>query len=301
MFSITYTQVHENKRARREGLIQGSNILGPNQRQFASCANDTAMRSIFDPGGDTWSPSIEYVYMKARRADFHLQSAEQQLRDWVKSNPYTITEKDNSDRTLHVFIISPQASNEEIALTIGDFVNCLRACLDQLAWNLVNLFPSTIPTDDKTATKVVFPICRTDTAYREKRALFDPIIHPVLDSLQPSDRANATQTEPLWQLDKLWNLDKHRTIPVNCGNWTIKFRGDMKGFIEMDSFNQCFVAAVPCLSRFYLRPSYVQPQITPDILFGEYMGTFAVDIKRLREIYKVVTENVIPRFAGFFP
>ena len=239
--------------------------------------------------------------MKARRADFHLQSAEKQLRDWIESNPYSITEQDNPDRTQHVFIISPRASNEEIALTVGDFINCLRASLDQLAWNLVNLFPSTIPPTEKIAIKVVFPICRTDEAYREKRALFHPSIHGALDDLQPRDRANAIHTHHLWQLDKLWNLDKHRTIPINCGNWTIKFRGDMKGFIHMDSLYQRFYAVVPCLSRFYLRPAYVKPQIIPDILFGEYMGDFAVDIKRLREIYTVVTRDVIPKFTGFFP
>jgi hypothetical protein len=259
------------------------------------------MRKIFDPGGDIWTPSIEYVYMKARRADFHLQSAEKQLRDWVKSNPYTIAEQDNLDRTEHFFIITPSlAANEEIALTVGDFINNLRASLDQLAWNLVNSFPNTIPTE-KTANKVAFPICRTEDVYLEKRALFHIDIHSALDSLQPKDRTNAIYTEPLWQLDKLWNLDKHRTIPVNCGNWTIKFCGDMKGVIHMDGLYQRFIAVVPCMSRFCFHPSYVKPQIVPDILFGEYMGTFAVDIKRLREIYMFVASEVIPKFSRFFP
>ncbi len=258
------------------------------------------MRKIFDPGGDIWKPSIDYVHMKARRADFHLQTAEKQLRDWVKSNPYTVTEKDDSERTHHIFIITPQRPpNEEISLGIGDFVNCLRSSLDQLAWNLVSLFPSTIPTDETTATRITFPICRTDQSYREKRALFHSSIHGALDSLQPNDRTNAIHTHELWRLDKLWNLNKHRTIPVNCGNWTIKFPGTMKGFIEEDRFNQCFIVGVPCLSRFSFRPTYVKPQIIPDILFGEYMGTFAVDIKRLRKIHTFVADDVIPQFAPF--
>jgi hypothetical protein len=259
------------------------------------------MRKVFDPGGKDWSPSIEYVHMKARRADFHLLSAEKQLRDWINSNPYTMIENDDFGRTQHVFIITPRASNEEIALTIGDFVNCLRASLDQLAWNLVHLFPSTVPPDEKAANRVNFPICRTDENYREKRALFHSSIHPILDSLQPKNRANAIQTEPLWQLDKLWNLDKHRTIPVNCGNWTIKFPKGITGFIDRDEFKQTFVVMVPCLSRIQLRPSYVKPQIIPDILFGEYMGSFAVDIKRLREIHTFVADEVIPQFTVFFP
>jgi hypothetical protein len=259
------------------------------------------MRQIFDPGGDKWSPSIEYVYMKARWADFHLQSAEKRLRDWINSNPYTMIEKDNADRTKHFFIVTRRASPEEIALTVADFVNCLRASLDQLAWNLVNSFPSTIPSDERAANKVAFPICRNDQAYREKRALFHPSIHAALDSLQPNDRANAIHTHHLWQLDKLWNLDKHRTIPVNCGNWTIKFPTGITGYMEDDALNDCFIVMVPCLSRIQLRPSYVKPQIIPDILFGEYMGSFDVDIRRLREIHTFVANEVIPRFTGFFP
>jgi hypothetical protein len=259
------------------------------------------MTTVFDPGADIWKPSIEYVYMKARRADFHLQSAEKRLRDWIKSNPYSIREKDNFYLTKHGFTITPHAAPEEIALTVGDFVNCLRTSLDQLAWNLVHLFPETVPVDEKAAARVSFPICRTDQSYGEKRALFDASIHPVLDSLQPSDRLNAIKTEALWQLDKLWSLDKHRTIPVNCGNTTIKFPTGTTGFIDMDEFKQHFYVIVPCLSRVQLRPSYVKPQIIPDILFGEYMGELAVDIKRLREIHRFVTQDVIPRFTGFFP
>jgi len=260
------------------------------------------MRSIFDPGGPVWSPSIEYVYMKARRADFHLQSAEKQLRSWVKSNPYTIREEDNLDRTQHLLVITPtRPPDEEIAMTVADFVNCLRGALDQLAWNLVNLFPETVPATEKTARKVVFPICATDDSYREKRALFHHSIHTSLDSLQPNDRANAMQTEPLWQLDKLWNLDKHRTMPVNCGNWNIKFPQGITGMVDRDELNNRFVIMIPCLSRIQLRPAYVKPQIIPDILFGEYMGDFAVDIRRLREIHTFVADVMIPKFTGFFP
>ncbi len=238
--------------------------------------------------------------MKARRADFHLQSAEKQIRDWIKDNPYTIIEKDNRDRTKHCFVISPKPAPEEIALTVGDFVNCLRASLDQLAWNLVNLFPETTPTSDKIANKVVFPICGTDDAYRQKRALFHHTIHKVFDSLQPDDRANAIHTHHLWQLDKLWNLDKHRTIPVNCGNLSISFPQGVKGWVEWDSFKHRLYAAVPCQSRFSLRPSYVKPEIIQEIVFGEYMSSFGVDIKRLREIHTFVANDVIPKFTGFF-
>lgn len=263
--------------------------------------NDTPKPEVVITGSDAWKPSIEYVYMKTRRAEFHLKSAESQIRDWIKSKPYTIVEKDDRQRTQHIYIISRVAISEDIPLAVGDFLNCLRSALDQLAWGLVHLFPNTIP-DEKVGGQIVFPICRSDESYETKRSLFDRSIHKALDSLQPNDRRNAMYTHHLWKLDKLWNIDKHRTIPVNCGNWIIELQqGGMKGMIEADPVNDCFVVAVPNLSRFYHRPPYVKPKVTPDILFGEHMGKLDVSIRDLRDIYKFVIGEVIPKFAGFFP
>ncbi len=237
--------------------------------------------------------------MKTRRADFHLQSAEVKIRDWVKREPYSIEEKDNPDRTEHFFILRPHAITEDVALGVGDFVNCLRSALDQLAWNLVHLFPDTIPATDRAARKIAFPICDTDESYRQKRALFHSSIHGVLDSLQPDDRANAIYTHALWKLDKLWNIDKHRTIPVNCGDWRITIaHGLMR--VSHDAINDCFVIGIPCLARVCFKPTYVKPKVVPQILFGEYMGEFSVSIAELRQIYEFVTADAIPRFARFF-
>jgi hypothetical protein len=115
--------------------------------------NDTPATSY-----PAWKPSIEYVHMKTRRAQFHLKALEDNLSRWMKSKPYSIAEKDDLEAVWHYFTITPHDISEDIPLAAGDFVNCLRSALDQLAWNLVNLFPETIPKDEKIARQIVFPI-----------------------------------------------------------------------------------------------------------------------------------------------
>jgi hypothetical protein len=257
-------------------------------------SNDT----IIVPNSE-WVPSLEHVYAKTSWAKHHLETLEAKVKGWIDSHPYSIAEKDNPERTLHCFVIKPRTADVDIPLIAGDFVNCLRSALDQLAWNLVHLYPETIPTTNGAKRQVVFPICETDAAYVSKRRLFHPDIGKALDLFQPQDRANAFRSHALWQLDRLWNIDKHKAIAVNCCKVDVAFYGGMKG--QIDYFDDSIIAVLPSLSRISLRPTYLKPRITPQILFGDYMGDFEITTTGLRDIYEFVTKMVIPRFAGFFP
>ena len=44
----------------------------------------------------------------------------------------------------------------------------------------------------------------------------------------------------------------------------------------------------------------LDPEISMEVTFGEYGGTFEISIDRIREINKFVRDDVIPKFAGFF-
>jgi hypothetical protein len=69
---------------------------------------------------------------------------------------------------------------------------------------------------------------------------------------------------------------------------------------ESTMLDDCLIVRLP-LRVVWTNPVEIKPQVSVDILFGEYMSTFEVSISRLREIYDFVTTEVIPRFAGFFP
>jgi hypothetical protein len=260
-------------------------------------ADDTTLPDIILPDSK-WEPSLDHVYAKTNWAKRHFDALDVSVKRWIKSRPYVITEEDDPDRVWHGFIIKADTTSD-VALIAGDFINCLRSALDQLAWNLVHLCPDTVPKTDGAARQVVFPICEKDATYTQKRLLFSPAIAQVLDSFQPKDRTNAFRYHPLWQLDKLWNIDKHRMVAANCCRFQVTMRGGIKG--RIDNFEDRVVVLVPCLARFYYRPVYVEPRITPQVLFGEHMGSWEITISDLRNIYDFVAHDVIPKFACFFP
>ena len=256
-------------------------------------------KTIAAPNSE-WTPSLASVNLKTIWAKRHLDNLEARIRDWINSNPYSIREEDNSERTLHAFIIETRTAPNDIPLIAGDYVNCLRSALDQLAWNLVHLFPETVPKSRSAARRVVFPICETESVYQEKRALFNPAIGNVLDGFQPNDRTNAFRNHPLWQIDRLWNIDKHKMVAVNGNTFSVTMLGGSDGRIEY--LNDRIVVVVPCVARISSHPTYTKPRVTPQILFGEHMDEdWGLAVSDLRNAYDYITNEVIPAFAGFFP
>src|SRR5271157_147217 len=79
-----------------------------------------------------------FVKMKARRADEHFQSLEKEMAKW-SAKSYTIIEKTDFKKALHIVGIEITPTPEVIPMLFGDFVCNLRSSLDQLAWRLAHL------------------------------------------------------------------------------------------------------------------------------------------------------------------
>jgi hypothetical protein len=247
-----------------------------------------------------WTPNLEHVQMKTRRANIHLQTLETELAKWLNGAPYTIVERDDVDKGWHFYFIRINPMSEDIPMSAGDFVCCLRSSLDQLAWNLAHLDSARkfSITEERRINFLIFK--ERDGTYIDRRRLFPSAVADAIDTFQPYLRGNAYRDDPLWQLNELWTLDKHRTIPANSNNIRVDFPYLIDWSRQWREFDDGVVVRVP-LSQVWLSPVDIKPQITIDVLFGEYMGAFEISVKRLREIYDFVTNDVIPRFAGFFP
>jgi hypothetical protein len=241
-----------------------------------------------------------FVKMKARRADEHFQSLEKAVGKW-SVKPYTITEKTDLDHALHIVEIDITPTPEIIPMLFGDFICCLRSALDQLAWRLAHLDPSRTFTKNEERS-ISFPIFTNPWTYNDRRGLYPPAVARILDSLQPDLREDVFRDDLLWQLDKLWNLDKHRTIPtlpymLNLGfgveNWQSISR------YRVNRFTYNLEVAFP-LSFIWEGKVDLNPEVSVEILFGE-TDNFEVSLDRLREINNFVRNDVIPRFTGFFP
>jgi hypothetical protein len=244
-------------------------------------------RPVFDP--------LAYVKMKARRADAHFQSLQAEMADWALK-PYSVTEKTDFEKLLHIVRIEIAPNKEIIAMLLGDFVCCLRSSLDQLAWKLAHLDTSRT-FNEREQRQISFPIFKErDSTYIARRALFPPTVADEIDLLQPYLRSNACRDDPLWQLNELWNMDKHRTIPISPFSLNLGLAMDgWEQFVRRSAYD--IVVAFP-LSVAWSCNVDLKPVVSVDILFGD--ASFEVPLPRLSEINNFVRNDVIPRFMRFF-
>ena len=184
-------------------------------------------------------------------------------------------------------------------MLFGDFVCCLRSSLDQLAWRLAHLAPVRTFTRNQ-QRQINFPIFEVRNAtYEDRRKLFPSTVADIIDSFQPYLRGSAFRDDALWQLNELWNLDKHRTIPSLPYALDIGFPGTgWKRFVHIDRLTYDLEVRFP-LAFAWTYPVDLKPNVSVEILFGE-TNVFEISLSRLREINNFVRNEVIPRFAGFF-
>jgi hypothetical protein len=94
---------------------------------------------------------------------------------------------------------------------------------DLVAWRLAHLPPVRVFTKTQ-ERQINLPIFETrNSTYDDRRKLFPPAVADIIDTLQPYLRGNAFRDDPLWQLNELWTMDKHRTIPMSSHSLNIRF------------------------------------------------------------------------------
>lgn len=240
-----------------------------------------------------------HIDMKIHRAQAHLDALDAELDKWLADpKHYAIIEKTDFDKCLHIFRIEVGFTPEIIPQLLGDYVCNLRSALDQLAWRLATSGRRTFTRGEQ--RRIQFPITEPgdEANYRKRRDLFPPAVADVFDTLQPYLRGNAYRDDPLWKLNELWNLDKHRAIPMNANSVNIHF--PMNGW---DTYVRQLHNAVEVhfpLTLFLESEVHLKPTVSVDVLFGEYMGQFTISRDDLREINQFVREKVLPKFVCFF-
>ena len=144
----------------------------------------------------------------------------------LDAKTYTVTEKAYSDSGKHVIeVLDPPKLPREWSLGIGDIAFNLRASLDYMAWQLALL--NTRGRERIKANKAgkswppggtQFPIV-ADISTRKKKKAFENRLRPFLARHQsrirreqPYQRRGNAQTQPLWLLHELRNVDAHRVL-----------------------------------------------------------------------------------------
>jgi len=236
--------------------------------------------------------------MKLRRANEHLDKLKGEVRRY-RDNAYTITRQDDLENGMHIASIEQAITPDPLALLVGEFAYSVRSALDHLAWQLALL------TTDKPGRQTCFPIdsecpLPSNKSYREKIANISPVALSVIESLQPYKTWSTFKSHPLWQLNKLCNIDKHQVMAVSCVEFAVGIYG-VSEFKRRD-FDHTIEISVPLSEK-----NIFQLEVNvPDVVFGEPIdvtdgvAAFEIRLDGLSKIYDFVGFDVVPKFVRFF-
>lgn len=238
--------------------------------------------------------------MKIHRAHKHFKELDALYVAYC-TDPYTVSHYD--DRVNQRYIIRCQLKkvlSEDIPLALGDFIYALRSGLDHIAWQVALL------TTKRPSRDTMFPIFGEDTPRNQellRKRVWDWPCEAIdiIKDLQPYKRGAAYRDDPLWQLNELSNIDKHR-IPAGRST-DVNASAAPLGWVRTDvddGFELSWPLSIKNTVVFEPRPA--------ELIFGDAIHADTPDIvpleltrEHLAEIYRYVREDVAPRFMRFFP
>ncbi len=168
---------------------------------------------------------IEGIRRKLDRGHEHLQDAMSRINAFIDTETTTLsTDPDLGPAAEYPFQIHFSRHPDRIdwGLRLGDGIQNLRSALDSLVWHLAIKATGQDPPPNPTG--VGFPIFESEAGFRKGGSgqieSLDDCPRTIIEWVQPYHGRHGTDFEPLWFLNKLSNVHKHRIVtPV---------------FIEMD-------------------------------------------------------------------
>ena len=232
-------------------------------------------------------------FLKTSRAKEHLESLRKELKIFRESAPCKLIVEDDRKNQRCGVLTDISDTPDRISLIVGDVFYNLRAALDQLVWCLAKLsLPYPKDTD--------FPILdHPDPNKFQRRTNGVPAAAvSIIESLQPYHRADAIKSNLLWRLNKMCNIDKHMRIPVHSSVVGFQFPANI---VKAATFDQDDVMYIPLALKAQLkRYRALNPSVPFEVVFGDAFLDVECDFDGIEEIYNLVANKVIPKFARFF-
>ncbi len=273
--------------------------------------------------------------LKLRRAFRHLKDIDDFTKGRVNGDRHTTRqETDPEDGRVVVYATSEQPAEDPLSLDIGEFLHNIRSGLDNLAYGLASAFTNPLPDDIVESSE--FPIfgdrdrqgnlgvgsgrfhetqggnpTRRSGLYKIRG--WAPDAKTAVEGLQPYHRGNAYETDPLWIIHELDNINKHRLLHTAFAHgggagWNPARSRNLAaigpGVIE--SIGGPITTDTP-IARIPVQPIdpeievYVEVQPTLDVAFTQ--GTPIVEYesvyKTLRDTYVHVVGTVVPALKPY--
>ncbi len=172
--------------------------------------------------------------LKFNRAQEHLDNLNQVAQWWLQAHPYRVGEDFDAESGLkEIAVFADDQPPARMALVAGDVIQNLRNSLDHLIGELAR-FASGGYLMPKVEQALQFPITTNKqnfTAERRRGRLgcVPPRTQAAIQRLQPYRSGDAMERHPLYVLQELSNIDKHRKLPL------------LLSVVQSISFNQIHV------------------------------------------------------------
>lgn len=157
-------------------------------------------------------PWLESTDAKLARARVHLKEFQEEAAKYSQSARPEFIRKTNVEQTEHwlVFFVKEPNPPLSLATVIGDYLFNLRSALDSLVCGLVRKQNPSL--DCEKNQFPIFDVPKTYADLKHKHLADVPgAAHKLFDELQPFRRPDP-HLDPLWILNRLCNIDKHRSI-----------------------------------------------------------------------------------------
>jgi hypothetical protein len=241
-------------------------------------------------------PSMADPYAKMSWAKSHLDTLEREVTTFctTPADAYTVTREDDVEHQRHIIRVKLHDIPTTICLIAGDAIYSMRAALDQTVWALASL--------KGTPGRTQFPIAETWTSdirrtfLRQVDGVPDEAICEI-QALQPYHRGNAFKSHPLWRLDEICNLDKHRRIPAYGTGLRGKVTGVDPADVIRETTDECHIVSVPLAMKDKIR---FKPESTVEVAFGGDKSGITETLDSIIQIHHFVSIDVLPRFDRFF-
>lgn len=153
---------------------------------------------------------IAQVQAKLTRAKKHVKESEHEVAEFLRTRPYAVaTRRQPESNRLVYYVSAVRPTPDCLPLIVGDAIQGLTSSLDHLAYQIVCSDTADAPPHPRA---IYFPIGESAQDYvaRKPRRMHGASAASLaaIDALQPFRGGN----ERYWQLSRLNNIDKHRTL-----------------------------------------------------------------------------------------
>lgn len=241
--------------------------------------------------------SLEHPFLQLIRAKEHLESLDAAVSMFHTSEPTSVSVLENTTNGVKALQVKIPVPHARLGLIAGDVFMALRSSLDYLMWQLA------LQTTENPHRRTQFPVIwrvngETESRLTEITRDLPPGVVEEVKGLQPHLRGDAYKSDPLWQIDELCNIAKHKVIPVHGASLTFNATISQEDIASthMERLGEMVVV----LTAEGSAKLKLAPQARAGVLFGDSQSGIQINRREIRNLYEYVEQAVFPKFYRFF-